>query len=216
MPPQPPGSQPPQPPAYPPAYPPGGQPPQPQQQPYPGAYQGQMPQGAYAAGYYAATPGYPGVPVTRRTGWLTFAQVIVIIEASLFLLIGIGVVALGVYVMTHGNDINTAFSNVSGYTPTSVNVAGGVFVGIGAVVAVIAILWLVLGVTLGRPSNVSRWIIVVFVVLAAVGDLASLANGRYTGSGVIGTLVLFGINALVLYALLIDPATRRAFAARTH
>ena len=212
MPPQPPGSQPPQPPGYPPAYPPGAQPPQPQQ-PYPGAYQGQMPQGAYAGGYYAGTPGYAGVPVRRRTGWLTFAQVVVIIEASFFLLASFGIIAAGVYVMSHGDNINAAFSNVSGFQPTSIDIAGGPIIAIGAVAAILAIFWLVLGVTLGRPSNVSRWIIVVFVILAVLSEVASLANaGRYAGGGIVFVLILLAVNALILYALLVDSATRRAFA----
>ena len=204
---QPPGAQPPGQPPQPPGFPPGGPPQQPPS--YPGAYQSSTPPGG---GFYPPG-GYAAAPVRRRTGWLIFAQVIVIFEASLFLLLALGVIAAGVYVLGHGDDVNSAFGNVSGFQPINVHIGGIAILVVGAVIAVLALLWLILGVTVGRPSNVSRWIIVVFVILAVIGELSSLVN-RYAAGAVVAPIVLLAVNALILYALLIDPDTRRAFAAR--
>jgi hypothetical protein len=173
---------------------------------YPGAYPSQMPQPAYA-GQYGMAP-YPGV--RRRTGWMTFAQVVVIVEASLGILVSLFVLAAGAFLISSRPNL----SNIPGWStlPSNVqNAAGGVVLGVGVVVLVLSIFWLALGITLGRPSNVSRWIIVVLIALAALGDIAALANGR-SSRGVVGIIVYLVIQALVLYALLIDGDTRRAFA----
>lgn len=173
-----------------------------------------MPQGAYPPGYYQA-PGYAGAPMRRRTGWLTFAQVTVIIEACFFVLGGIAAIAVGVFVSSHGGSVNGAFSDVNGFTPLATDISSGVIIAAGVAILVIALIWLVLGVTLGRPSNVSRWIILVFVILALIGEISSLAN-RIAGGAVIAPIVLIAINALILYALLLDPGTRRVFSGRAY
>ena len=173
-----------------------------------------MPQPAYA---YGPAPQYAVAPLRRRTGWMVFAQVIVIIEASLGILVSLAIIALGILVVINVASVNDALNSIPGYNqlPSNFyNAAGGVFIGIGVVVLIISILWMVLGITLGRPSNVSRWIIIVLVILAIIGDLGSLAGGRNTARGSIGVIVYLAVQALVLYALLIDPNTRRAFAGR--
>ncbi|TMF16317.1 MAG: hypothetical protein E6I33_04440 [Chloroflexi bacterium] len=203
MPPQPPGGAPPPPPDG----PPDGYPPAPPQ--YPGAYPSRMPQPAYP-GQYGTAP-YPG-RVRRRTGWMTFAQVVVIVEASLGIIVSLGLIAAGAYFLSgRGNLANT---NIPGYgylTINDVHAAAGVLLGVGVVALVISILVLVLGITLGRPSNVSRWIIVVLITLGVLGDLAALAQGR-SGRGAVAVIVPLVIQALVFYALVLDPNTRRAFA----
>lgn len=189
-----------------PPLPPGGPPPPPPPPPYPGAYPSQMPQPA-SQGYYPMTPA-PGV--RRRTGWMTFAQVVVIVEASLGLIFSLSVLAAGAFLLSARPNL----SNIPGWStlPSNIqNAAGGVVLGVGIVALVLSIFWLVLGITLGRPSNVSRWIIVVLIGLAALGDIAALANGR-SSRGVVGIIVYLVIQGLVLYALLIDGNTRRAFA----
>ena len=168
-----------------------------------------MPQPAYP-GQYGAAP-YPG-RARRRTGWVTFAQVVVIVEASLGIIVSLGLIAAGAYFLSgRGNLANT---NIPGYgylTINDVHAAAGVLLGVGVVALVISILVLVLGITLGRPSNVSRWIIVVLITLGVLGDLAALAQGR-SGRGAVAVIVPLVIQALVFYALVLDPNTRRAFA----
>jgi len=141
---------------------------------------------------------------------MTFAQVVVIIEASLGIIVSLLLIAAGGYFLSGRGDI-TSFPGYGSFTITNVMQAGGILLAIGVVVLVISVLVMVLGVTLGRPSNVSRWILVVLIVLGFIGDLSALAQGR-SGRGVAGAVVGLVLQVLVFYALVLDADTRRAFA----
>ena len=76
---------------------------------------------------------------------------------------------------------------------------------------IVGIVDLILGIVVGRPSNVARWIIIVLDVISIIIALADFANAR-TSIGALILVVYLALQVIVLYALLIDPATRRDFA----
>jgi hypothetical protein len=214
LPPQPPGSLPPQPPGF---SPPGGPPSVgPPQGPYsPGtAYSGQMPAQPYMA---QPMPQPVVVKVHKRTFWLTIAQIIIILKAILIILLAAASVALGVYILAAGH---AALVNIPGYDnyraqfgDAFFNAAGAVFFAIAIVPLIIGIVDLVLGIIVGRPSNAARWIIVVLDVISIIIALADLGRVNSSG-GALVIVVYLALQVIVLYALLIDPATRRNFAGK--
>ena len=209
LPPQPPGSLPPEPPGM---MPPGGPPPAgPPQGPYsPGnAYTGQMP---YAP---QAMPQPVVVKVHKRTFWLTIAQIIIIVKAILIILLAAASVAIGVYILAAGH---AALHNIPGYDNYAtqfgnsfVNAAGALFFAFAIVPLVIGIVDLILGIVVGRPSNVARWIIVVLDVISILIALTDFARIN-SGTGDLILIVYLALQVVVLYAMLLDPATRRNFA----
>ncbi len=211
LPPQPPGSLPPDPPGV---APPGSPPPVgPPQGPYsPGnAYSGQMP---YAP---QALPQPVVVKVHKRTFWLTIAQIIIIVKAILIILIAAGSVAIGVYILTAGH---AALHNIPGYNNYAnqfgnsfVNAAGAVFFAIAVVPLIIGIVDLILGIIVGRPSQVARWIIIVLDVISIIIAVADFAR-VHSSNGDIVLIVYLVLQVIVLYAMLLDPATRRNFAGK--
>jgi hypothetical protein len=211
LPPQPPGSLPPEPPGV---APPGGPPAGPPQGPYSpgGAYAGQMPVQPYVS---QPMPQPVVVKVHKRTFWLTIAQIIIILKAILILLVAAASVAIGVYLLAAGH---AALHTIPGYDNyanqfgnTFVNAAGALFFVFAAVPLVIGIVDLILGIVVGRPSNVARWIIVVLDVISIIFALTDFSRVN-TSTGDLVLVVYLALQVIVLYALLIDPATRRNFA----
>jgi hypothetical protein len=212
LPPQPPGSPSPEPPGV---VPPGGPPPVgPPQGPYsPGnAYSGQMPVQPYVS---QAMPQPVVVKVHKRTFWLTIAQIIIILKAILIILLAAASVAIGVYILTAGH---AALHNIPGYDNYAnqfgnafVNAAGALFFAFAVVPLIIGIVDLILGIIVGRPSNVARWIIVVLDVLSIIIALTDFGRVN-SGTGDLILVVYLALQVIVLYALLVDPATRRNFA----
>jgi hypothetical protein len=211
LPPQPPGSPPPEPPGFTPA---GGPPVAPPQGPYsPGnAYAGQMPAQPYVS---QPMPQPVVVKVHKRTFWLTIAQIIIILKAILILLLAAGSIAIGVYILAAGH---AALHNIPGYDNYAtqfgnsfVNAAGALFFAFAIVPLIIGIVDLVLGIIVGRPSQVARWIIVVLDVLSIIVALADFGRVN-TSAGDLILVVYLALQVIVLYALLIDPPTRRNFA----
>jgi len=155
------------------------------------------------------------VKVHKRTFWLTIAQIIIILKAILIILIAAGSAAIGVYILVAGH---AALHNIPGYDNYAtqfgnsfVNAAGAIFIAIAVVPLLIGIVDLILGIIVGRPSNVARWIIVVLDVVSIVIALADFANAK-TSTGDVILIVYLVLQVIVLYALLLDPATRRNFA----
>lgn len=211
LPPQPPGSLPPEPPGV---APPGGPPAGPPQGPYSpgGAYAGQMPAQPYVS---QPMPQPVVVKVHKRTFWLTIAQIIIILKAILILLLAAGSVAIGVYILTAGH---AALHNIPGYDNYAnqfgnafVNAAGALFFAFAVVPLIIGIVDLILGIVVGRPSNVARWIIIVLDVISIIFALTDFSRVN-TSTGDLVLIVYLALQVIVLYALLIDPATRRNFA----
>ena len=212
LPPQPPGSLPPEPPGV---APPGG-PPQlapPPQGPYsPGnAYSGQMP---YAP---QAMPQPVVVKVHKRTLFLTLAQVIIIVFAIARILFGVAVVGVAVLFLTGGRariDSLPGYDQAIGQLGNNLlNVLAGVLFAFAAYWLITGVIDLILGVIVGRPSNAARWIIVVLDVLSLLYVISGL--GRGIGSYFTLVLIVFLVGkVIVLYAMLVDPATRRNFAGK--
>jgi hypothetical protein len=183
------------PPGGPPAYAP------PPQGPYsPGnAYSGQMP---YAP---QAMPQPVVVKVHKRTFWLTIAQIIIIVKAILVILLAAASVAIGVYILAAGHD---ALHNIPGYDNYAtqfgnsfVNAAGAVFFAIAIIPLFIGIVDLVLGIVV---------VLDILSILVALSDFARANSG--TGDLII--VIYLVLQVLVLYAMLLDPATRRNFAGK--
>jgi hypothetical protein len=155
------------------------------------------------------------VKVHRRTFFLTLAQIIIIVKAILTILIALGIGALGIYILVAGH---AAIANIPGYDQYQtqfgnafVSTAGAIFIAIAVIPLVIGIVDIVLGIVVGRPSNVARWIIIVLDVLSIIIALADF--GRvHTSAGDLILVVYLILQAIVLYALLLDPPTRRNFA----
>jgi hypothetical protein len=157
------------------------------------------------------------VKVHKRTFWLTIAQIIIIVKAILIILIAAGSVAIGVYILTAGH---AALHNIPGYDNYAnqfgnsfVNAAGAVFFAIAVVPLIIGIVDLILGIIVGRPSQVARWIIIVLDVISIIIAIADFARVN-SSSGDIVLIVYLVLQVIVLYALLLDPATRRNFAGK--
>jgi hypothetical protein len=157
------------------------------------------------------------VKVHKRTFWLTIAQIIIIVKAILVILLAAASVAIGVYILSAGH---AALHNIPGYDSIAaqagnnfINAAGAVFFAIAIVPLFIGIVDLVLGIIVGRPSNVARWIIVVLDVLSILIALSDFARVN-SGTGDVVLIVYIVLQVLVLYAMLLDPATRRNFAGR--
>ena len=206
LPPQPPGTLPPQPPSV---SPPSGPP----QSPYPGASFTPSP---YPAQPVASAP----VKVHKRTFFLTLAQIIIIVRAILVILLALAIAGLGIWVIASGRAV---LEQVPFYDQAR-RQAGEAFFN-GAVIAfafipafillVTGVIDLILGVMVGRPSNIARWFIVVLDVLSLIYVIDALTHS----DGGIWTLILLGFliaKVIVLYAMLLDPATRRNFAGKAY
>ena len=212
LPPQPPGSLPPQPPGV---SPPGGPPPSGPPSPGPyspgGAYAGQMPQ------QYVSQP-MPQpvvVKVHKRTAFLTIAQFIIIVFAIARILLGILAAGIGVLFLTAGR---ARIESLPGYDQAARQLGSGVVNVLAAFLFAVAAYWLIsgvidliLGIVVGRPSNVARWIIIVLDVISLLYVIDLLTRGIGGAFTLIPLVFLIG-KAIVLYALLLDPPTRRNFA----
>jgi hypothetical protein len=212
LPPQPPGSLPPQPPGVsPPGGPPPGGPPPPGPYSPGGAYAGQMPQ------QYVSQP-MPQpvvVKVHKRTAFLTIAQFIIIVFAIARILLGILAAGIGVLFLTAGR---ARIESLPGYDQAARQLGSGVVNVLAAFLFAVAAYWLisgvidlVLGIVVGRPSNVARWIIIVLDVISLLYVIDLLTRGIGGAFTLIPLVFLIG-KAIVLYALLLDPPTRRNFA----
>jgi hypothetical protein len=210
LPPQPPGSPPPQPPAV---GPPGGPPPVgPPQPPYPGAaYNPQTPPQTYAPQPVAVTP----VKVHKRTFFLTLAQFIIIVLAIVRILIGLAAAGIAVLFLTGGR---ARIEQLPGYDQSLgqfgndvLNVLSAVLFGFAAYWIISGVVDLVLGIIVGRPSNIARWFIVVLDVLSFIYVIDGLAHG-IGGIWTLVLLVLLICKVIVFYALVVDAPTRRDFA----
>ncbi len=214
LPPQPPGNVPPQPPGV---SPPSGPPSGPPQGPYPGgAYAPpQMTPQPYAAQPVAVAP----VKVHKRTFFLTIAQLIIIVLALVRLLAGIAFIGFGVYILVAGSSHLATLPGYDQYVKqfgdAVINLAASLFFIIGVPILVTGIVDLVLGILVGRPSNVARWFIIVLDVLSILYVIDILAHNDIGGLATLIFLVYLALKVIVFYAMALDPATRRDFAGKS-
>lgn len=219
LPPQPPGGQPPQPPGVsPPSVSPPSGPPtlDPPQNPYPGAAYNPQPFGAqpYSAQPVASAP----VKVHKRTFFLTIAQFIIIVLGLLRLLAGIAFVGFGVYILVAGSSHLATLPGYDQYVKqfgdAVINLAASLFFIVGVPFFVIGLIDVILGIIVGRPSNVARWIIIVLDVLSILYVIDILAHNNIGGLTTLIVLVYLALKIIVFYAMALDPATRRNFAGK--
>lgn len=201
-------------------------PPEPQPPPYlplpvapqPGVYTSQMPQPAYA-GMYGLPPPYP-MPATprQRTGMIVLAQVLMVVKGVFWVIVGLGTMAVGVYFVVHGGSLRSS-PRYGGYPGLGEAASGLIGIAAGFVVAVAVALLavgaadIVLGVLLGRLSNVARWLTVALDVVAGIIPLTSLigqVNHSTVGVAIFAAAWL-AANVVIFYALVIDPRSRQAF-----
>jgi hypothetical protein len=214
LPPQPPGGQPPQPPSVsPPSGPPPGGPPQ---NPYPAAAYAPQP---FAPQPYSAQPvASAPVKVHKRTFFLTIAQFIIIVLGLLRLLAGVAFIGFGVYILTAGSSHLAQLPGYDQYITqfgnAVVNLAASLFFIIGVPFFVIGLVDLILGIIVGRPSNVARWIIIVLDVLSVLYVIDILGHNDLGGLSTLIILVYLALKIIVFYAMALDPATRRNFAGK--
>ena len=219
LPPQPPGGQPPQPPvvAPPSVSPPSGPPAVgPPQNPYPAAAYNPQP---FAAQPYSAQPvASAPVKVHKRTFFLTIAQFIIIVLGLLRLLAGVAFIAFGVYILVAGSSHLATLPGYDQYVKqfgdAVVNLAASLFFIVGVPFFVIGLVDVILGIIVGRPSNVARWIIIVLDVLSILYVIDILAHNNIGGLTTLIVLVYLALKVIVFYAMALDPATRRNFAGK--
>jgi hypothetical protein len=195
MPPTPPGG----PPAQPPGAPPGSGPPAqypPAYQPYPGQYPQPYPGQPYA---YATKQPF------KRNAMLLVAQIIAVLQGILLVLAAAAFVLLAL--VANGVLSGVNLQNINGYN--FANAAFGVFIGVAVVLFILGVLVIIGGVRVGHPSQVARWLLAAFEILLLIGSVSSL---RTTGNAAVSSIVALVIEVIVLYGLVIDPATYRAFA----
>lgn len=186
----------------------------------PGVFASQTPQPAYAGGYMAAaTQRMPAVR-RERTGMIVFAQILMVLKGILWLLAGLAGAAAGVYLLVRGGSVRDlpgfeSYASDYGLSVEAViGVAAAIVLGVAAVAIVIGIVDLILGITVGRPSNVSRWFTIVVTVIASVIALSGLVNELSRPErlgGAVFFAVWLAINVVILYALAVDPRSRHAF-----
>lgn len=199
---------PPPPPPEPPAYPP--MPP-----PY-GVYAGRLPVTTYG-GIYAASVPFAGPARRRRTALILVAQILMVAKGVLWAIAGIGIGAVGIYLLVHGPDLHRAAGpeGLDGLAKGLAGVAVAFTVTAGACCLAAGVADIVLGVTLGRPSNVARWFTVVLTsvagVIAVLGIIGQAGNHGGTAGGVVFLAAWLAVNIVIFYALVIDEPSREAF-----
>jgi hypothetical protein len=155
------------------------------------------------------------VKVHKRTAFLTFAQFIIILFAIARILIGIGWAGLAVLFLVGGR---ARIESLPGYDQALGQIGNGVLNVLAAVLFALAayflvagVIDLILGIIVGRPSNIARWFIVVLDLISLIYVIDFLTRG-VGGFWTLVWLVVLAGKLVVLYAMLLDPPTRRNFA----
>jgi hypothetical protein len=187
--------------------------------PQPGVYAGQVPPPAYAGMYgYAVPYSLPAVP-RQRTGLIVLAQVLMVVKGVFWLIAGLGTIAVGIYLIVHGGDLHAlpGYRDQPGLNAAAtglVGVATGFIIAVAVALLAIGIADIALGITVGRLSNVARWLTVALDVVAGIVALSSLIgqlNHRPTAGGAVFAAAWLVTNIVIFYALVIDPRSRQAF-----
>lgn len=181
-----------------------------------GVYEGQPPVPAYAGTYAAAAPF--AAPARRpRTTLILVAQVLMVVKGVLWVIAGIGIGAVGIYLLIHGPDVRpgAGAEGLHELVKELAGVAVAFAIVSGAFCLAVGVADIVLGVTLGRPSNAARWFTVVLTsvagVIAVLGIVGQAGNHGGTAGGVVFLAIWLAVNIVIFYALVIDERSRQAF-----
>ena len=136
------------------------------------------------------------------------AGVLICIEAGLGLVFGALLVvgALLILAAGSGSSASDQFSQALG--GATVGALGGVILVIAIVGVALSGFWLWVGISVFRVSNVARWIAVVLHGLMGLIELGFVTRAP-------AAVVYVALTLVILYCLLLDPASRAAFAALT-
>ena len=164
---------------------------------------------------YGGYAGQPPVP-RQRTAMILVAQILMVVKGVLWLIAGLGIGAVGIYLLVHGPDLHPG-AGAEGLDGLAKGLAGAAVafaVTAGAFCLAVGVADIVLGVTLGR-SNVARWFTVVLNsiagVIALLGIVGRAGNHGGTAGGVVFLAVWLAVNIVIFYALAIDKRSRQAF-----
>ena len=150
------------------------------------------------------------VKVHKRTFFLTIAQIIIIVSAILIILRASASVGIGVYILVAGS---SHLRDIPGYDQyvkqfgDAVRQSGRIAVlhHRRVPILVIGIVDLILGIIVGRPSNIARWIIIVLDVLSII-CASSTSRARETSAARdLILLVYLALQVIVLYAMADRP-----------
>jgi hypothetical protein len=157
--------------------------------------------------------------VHKRTFFLTIAQFIIIVLGLLRLLAGIAFIGFGVYILVAGSSHLATLPGYDQYVKqfgdAVINLAASLFFIIGVPFFVVGLVDLILGILVGRPSNVARWMIIVLDVLSILYVIDILAHNDIGGLSTLIVLVYLALKVIVFYAMALDPPTRRNFAGKS-
>ena len=164
----------------------------------------------------------PAVPFGRRgprqrTTLILVAQILMVVKGVLWAIAGISIGAVGLYLMIHGPDLHPGAGpeGLDGLRKELAGVAVAFAITAGAFCLAFGVADIVLGLTLGRPSNVARWFTVVLNsiagVIAFLGIVGQAGNHGGTAGGVVFLAVWLAVNVVIFYALVIDERSRQAF-----
>jgi hypothetical protein len=146
---------------------------------------------------------------------LAVAQIFAVLQ-------GIGALAIGTYIFWE-LVANHLASSLGG--PAALN--GFLFNFIfpyAVAILVVGLVMVVAGVRVGRASQIARWLLAAWEIVAFFTLLALVTgNGVWLGSlsvvalsssgvGFVSPYLVLGVEAAVIYGLAVDPATYRAFA----
>jgi hypothetical protein len=158
-------------------------------------------------------------------GSVTLGRVLLIVEAALWLLGGLGIAAVGVLFLTAGAAINNRLAQI-GYTgsnvvSTAAGAIGGTVLAFAVVIFVLAIVGIWAGVAMGRLSTGPRVTALVLStvglilgILSALGGAHSVSsNGTSVSGSPVPGIVLIVVNALIIWALGFSGSARAAFRA---
>lgn len=169
---------------------------------------------------YRTAATFGGPVAGRRTTMILVAQILMVVKGVLWLIAGIGIGAVGLYLLIHGPDVRSAAGapgslGLSGLRKELAGVAVAFAITAGAICLAVGVADIVLGVTLGRPSNVARWFTVVLTsiagVIALLGIVGQAGYHGGTAGGAVFLAVWLAVNIVIFYALVIDQRSRQAF-----
>lgn len=149
----------------------------------------------------------------QRNGMLVLAQLLAIVQGILGLVTGVNLIRADLF-----------FNNLSPGFPVP-GAVDGIFVTWGVAVLVIASLVIVAAIRAGHPSQIARWFLAIWEIIAFLTILAALTGnglglGFLTllvvaaagGAGLAPLLVVLAVQVLIIYGLVLHPATNQAFA----
>lgn len=149
----------------------------------------------------------------QRNGMLVLAQLLAVVQGLLALVAGVDIIRLDI----GSGSVFSGFDALGG--------VNGEIVTSGVLVLIIGTVVVIAGILSGRGSQLARWLLAGWEIIAGLTILAAL-TGYGLSLGLVPLLVVGGasgvvfaplygvliVQAFIIYGLVIHPATRQAFA----